>query len=132
MGCIVAALLTSGALIFCGTGRVYEGQKLSGWGIIALGLVLDCAACGSGAIGCLPWDWHRCLCDQEQRSEQREPIHRDAETLAQSQIANNFDCIALVLRPSEAWQRRGISKGYVVSYGRTPLHGRGTTYFGGW
>jgi hypothetical protein len=61
------------------------------WSLMALALVLDCSACGSGLLGaCLGTGTGDCV-----TIEQREQVHRDWKSLALSQIANNFDCIAL-------------------------------------
>ncbi len=59
------------------------------------------------------WEWFLCS-DQQQHGEQREAVHRDGEKVAQQVfnepmtskkmlIQQNFDCIALVLRPSGTW-----------------------------
>jgi hypothetical protein len=60
------------------------GKSRRGWWIATVSLIFWFAVGISGPIGCLPWDWHRCLCDDQQHSEQRVQVHRDGETLAQT------------------------------------------------
>jgi hypothetical protein len=72
VGCIVLGMVSVGILTFWGCDRLYNGHQWSGWGIMALALTIGLASAVSGSIGCLPWDWHRCLCDDQQHSEQRD------------------------------------------------------------
>jgi hypothetical protein len=74
MLCIVSSLSISGSIIVWGLFRIGRRRRLSGWFLFGLGLALDCAACASGFIGCLPWDWWRCLHDGQEHS-QRERFH---------------------------------------------------------
>ncbi|MGB9119048.1 MAG: hypothetical protein WCE73_00375, partial [Candidatus Angelobacter sp.] len=71
---IFLSLAVSIALGALGLILVIERWRVSGWCIFALALALDGTACASGAIGCLPWDWWRCLHDGQQHS-QNQQIH---------------------------------------------------------
>jgi hypothetical protein len=82
--------------VFCGRGSTWHGWILAVISTLILGVTI-----ASADIGCFPGSWHRCLCDQQDHSEQREPIHRDGKKVAQAKIENNFDCIAVLLRPSD-------------------------------
>lgn len=57
------------AICFC------RGWRWQGWCLIGLALSLDVCGCLSKIIGCLRWDWGRCLHDCQEHS-QREDCHR--------------------------------------------------------
>jgi hypothetical protein len=40
-------------------------------------------------IGCLPWSWHRCLCDGEEHSENCQPFQHNSEIVP----SRNLDTI---------------------------------------
>jgi hypothetical protein len=67
--CIIAILLASMSVMALGLILADSGCRRAGICIFVLGLVLDFAACTSGIIGCLPWDWGRCLNDGQEHSE---------------------------------------------------------------
>ena len=50
-----------GIPLWLGCSRLDRGRRASGWSLIAAGLAVDAAGCLCGMIGCLPWDWRRCL-----------------------------------------------------------------------
>jgi hypothetical protein len=52
-------------------GRVFYGRR-SGWIFIALAVICAILAAAIWGIGCLPWDWRRCLNDGEQHSQSQE------------------------------------------------------------
>jgi IS1 family transposase len=80
--CIILSLPVSSILMFvglligCPRRLLCGGRRWWGFLIFGVGLLLDCLACTSGAIGCLPWDWWGCLHDGQQHS-QREYPHGD-------------------------------------------------------
>ena len=61
-------------LIRVGADCLDARRWLRGWLLIGLAVLLDGLASASGMIGCLPWDWGRCLHDGEQHS-QRDIFH---------------------------------------------------------
>ena len=61
-------------LIWVGADCLDARRWLRGWLLIGLAVLLDGLASASGMIGCLPWDWGRCLNDGEQHS-QRDIFH---------------------------------------------------------
>jgi hypothetical protein len=72
LACIFAAWGTAIALGFPAAiyfERVWCWRSAS---IIAVAIALDGMACASGIIGCLPWDWGRCLHDGQQHSYYQE------------------------------------------------------------
>jgi hypothetical protein len=99
-------LVVSVSLCIGGVFLAYFGSR-SGWwsglgiGAVGLGLILLLAR--------IPWEGVLCS-DQEQHSEQREPIHKDEEKVAQGKIENNFDGIALVLRLSGVWENLHVER----------------------
>src|ERR1700683_2493236 len=52
----------------------HRGSPRVGWSLVGLGVCFDLLATTSGCIGCLPWDWSRCLHDDQERS-QRQDFH---------------------------------------------------------
>jgi len=69
MLCIFLSMFVSIALVGCGGLRFDRGRRVAGALLIVGGFVLDALACVSGAVGCLPWDWWRCLHDGEEHSD---------------------------------------------------------------
>lgn len=69
---IFLSLPIAGLFIVLGGLRLDRGLRRSGWCLIFGGIALDVAACVSGAIGCLPWDWWRCLHDGQEHSKEQE------------------------------------------------------------
>ena len=57
-----------------------RGTRLWGWGLIGLGLLGGLLATLSGIIGCLPWDWWRCLKDGQDHSEYQNSHSGDTVT----------------------------------------------------
>ena len=112
------------------------GNKRSGWVLAGISAAILGVTIASAVIGCFPGSWHKCLCDGQEHSERSEPVHRDGKTLAQSQIANYFDCIALGLRPSGAWENVRLKAfgssffGFGKDYGRMLSFGQETTSVG--
>jgi len=55
-------------------------RRANWWAGLWWGMALLCGllGTGSGSIGCLPWDWHRCLCDGQNHSENYpQRVHED-------------------------------------------------------
>jgi len=98
MLCIIVTLLT--CIPLCGWGliRITDGHRLSGWLLVLAAIVLDVLACASGVIGCLPWDWGKCLHDGQEHSQYQ--YFHGTHTVTQ-----NGDSL-LILLPS-----RKLSKG---------------------
>jgi hypothetical protein len=71
--------------------------------------------CVTLALSCiLPSGWllllgNRWYCESKGSEQNQISQHRDEETLAQTEITNNFDCVALTLRPSGAWVGSEVS-----------------------
>jgi IS1 family transposase len=63
-------------LLGLGFYRVLGGDRRSGWFLVCGGVLLDGLAVSTGLIGCLPWDWRRCLHDSQEHS-QCEYLHGD-------------------------------------------------------
>ena len=59
------------------------GYSLAIFGAVVLFLII-----GTGIIGCLPNNWHRCLCDGEDHSEYRQPFQHDGGNVPQSGLWN--------------------------------------------
>ncbi len=77
--CIALALFSAIPLGGWGLRRVSNGKRWSGWSLVALALALDIGACGSGIIGCLPWDWNRCLCNTEGHEQHRQVLEHNGD-----------------------------------------------------
>jgi len=78
----------------------YRGWRWQGFCLIGCTLVLDVGGCLSGIIGCLPWDWWRCLHDGQEHS-QRECFHGNKlyhkKSLTDHTFCNTFSDMANVL-----------------------------------
>lgn len=74
--CIFGAWGGTWVLLWLGCDRIDSGRRLSGWSLIVGGILLDTLACTTGAIGCLPWDWWKCLHDDQNHSD-IEQLHYD-------------------------------------------------------
>ena len=57
--------------------RVIYLRSRVGWLLVFLSLMLNAVACVSGAVGCLPWNWRRCL-DGNQTDSQNQGFHIQA------------------------------------------------------
>jgi hypothetical protein len=58
------------ALAVC---QLYGSRKsLSGWLLAAITTIILFLSISTAAIGCLPLDWYRYLCDNKQHSEYRQ------------------------------------------------------------
>jgi hypothetical protein len=66
--CICVGWLLSGILTYFGFGRVYEHRR-HGWLLFLGALLLNALATASGFIGCLPWNWGRCLTDGQDHGQ---------------------------------------------------------------
>jgi len=71
--CVAAGWVIAFVLIVAG-GLLIDSKRKTGWSLLIAGLVLDVVVTASGLIGCLPWDWHRCLTDGQEHS-QRQELH---------------------------------------------------------
>ncbi len=67
--CIIVSLFVSMCLGGLGLILIDGGRRKIGWFIFGFSLVLNITACTSGAIGCLPWSWRRCLWDRQEHSQ---------------------------------------------------------------
>jgi hypothetical protein len=81
-GLIITILSLVGFVLICPASvRLWDNRPdFLGW---TLAIISGCAlllAIFSGAIGCLPGSWHKCLCDGEEHAEYRQTLHVD-ETL---------------------------------------------------
>lgn len=68
---------------FCGgfwwiaLGRIWSGNRKSGWALLLLGTLIGLCGAMSGAIGCLPWNWGKCLSDGQEHSEYRQTFQHN-------------------------------------------------------
>jgi len=69
--CICLGWVIAGVLVFLGSGRVLD-KRSAGWSLLTVGVLLDILATCSGFIGCLPWNWWRCLHDGQEHSNNQE------------------------------------------------------------
>jgi IS1 family transposase len=69
-------MMAIGLLVGCPRRLLAGGRRWWGFVLFGFGLLLDIAACLSGAIGCLPWDWWHCLHDGQEHS-QYDSFHGD-------------------------------------------------------
>lgn len=68
LGCIVLGYCLCVVFAGWGTGRLLDGFRLSGSLLFCLGVCCNVLATGSVIVGCLPWDWGRCLHDGQEHS----------------------------------------------------------------
>jgi hypothetical protein len=61
--------VSAGVPVFLGCCRIDDRDRRSGWSLIGVGLILGSIGCASGIIGCLPWDWWRCVHDGKEHSQ---------------------------------------------------------------
>jgi hypothetical protein len=97
--CIFGAWGITGILLLRGWNRLDRGYKLRGYSLIIAGILLDALACASGAIGCLPWDWWRCLHDCQEHS-QNEYFHSPnivTQDLTKKDLTNRNYCNTLIV-----------------------------------
>ncbi len=73
-------------LVACGL--LYDRRWAIGCGVAFVGLGLCGVACASIVIGCLPGNWHRCLCDGEDHSENRQPYQHNYAIVPQKHLTN--------------------------------------------
>jgi IS1 family transposase len=66
-----------------------RGRRISAWFLAGIAIALDFAACASGAIGCLPWDWKDCLTDCQEHSECRQAIPHDLKLYPKKDLTVN-------------------------------------------
>jgi IS1 family transposase len=71
-----------------------RGFRVRGWCFIGTGLTLGALASASGAIGCLPWDWWRCLHDGPKHS-QRDVFH-GGNNVSQKYLTNFYLCNTVI------------------------------------
>jgi hypothetical protein len=64
-----------------------SGRRRLAIGLAVSALLLNILATSSGIIGCLPWDWNKCLCDRQQYSEYSQTFQHDAENVSQISLA---------------------------------------------
>jgi hypothetical protein len=81
-------------LIILGAGRIWDGQRVSGWTLLGAGLLLDVLATGSGLVGCLPWDWRGCLNDGQEYG-QHEQFH-NAKLVTQKHLTSCYLCNTVI------------------------------------
>jgi hypothetical protein len=74
---IVGAFLGFG-LIAPVAGLLWRDRRSRlGWLLAAIAAIVLFLTIGSGAIGCLPGSWHKCLCDGQDHSEYRQTFEHD-------------------------------------------------------
>lgn len=67
--CIFIVLLSSIGICGWGLFLACDLRRRIGWLLFIVGLILGFLAVTSGSVGCLPWDWRRCLNDGQDHSE---------------------------------------------------------------
>ena len=73
--CILGGYVAGFLLVYVGSGRLWDGHRLSGWILFVLGVLANALATISASIGCRPWDWGRRLHDSQQHSYKHR-LHR--------------------------------------------------------
>jgi len=68
--CIFGSYGITGLLVFFGCSYIDRRQRSRGYWFIGGGLAIGLIGCISGIIGCLPWDWWRCLHDGQEHSKE--------------------------------------------------------------
>jgi IS1 family transposase len=91
--CICGAWLLSGLLIFFGCGRLWDKRRF-GLLLFCSGLLLDAVATTSGVIGCLPWNWGRCLKDGQEHSEWKNS--HGGDTVTHKLLTTPYYCNTLI------------------------------------
>ena len=91
--CIFVALIASIPISALGLILTDEGWLRVGRCVFILGLILNISACTSGIIGCLPWDWHRCLCDSQKHS-QNQVFHIHSGAFCQNTGSMPSSCVS--------------------------------------
>jgi hypothetical protein len=98
---LTLAMLFGGVGFGCWGGCIWfdDGPRWEQWFLVVIAICLFLGGVLSGVIGCLPGSWHRCLCDDQQHSEQREQVHRGGEKVAQAQpqivMGKNLDILTV-------------------------------------
>lgn len=98
--CIFGCWGMTCVLIWRGIDRLNDGLRFLGWTLIATGIAFDVLGCSIAWIGCLPWDWRRCLHDGQEHS-QNEYLHGgeivSQKDLTAYHLCNTFNLMANVL-----------------------------------
>lgn len=89
MFCIISTLLVCIPLGGWGLIRIDRGNRWSGYLLLLFAIVLDAMACGSGAIGCLPWEWRECL-HNSQTGNQYQRFH-NPDTVPQKYFLTTYN-----------------------------------------
>jgi IS1 family transposase len=92
--CIFMALFGAIPLGGLGLHLAVDAHRWWGWCLASIALALDVLGCASGAIGCLPWDWGRCLHDGQQHS-QRDIFHSGI-IVTQKDLTTNYYCNTVI------------------------------------
>jgi hypothetical protein len=93
--CICMAYLVSGILIWCAVADFDRRRShFRGWLFIAASLALNLASSCSVIIGCLPWNWWRCLHDGQDHSQND---HLHGINVTQKYLTANVYCNTFII-----------------------------------
>jgi len=93
--CIAVFYVLTIPFVWCGCDRIWNGHRFSGSILLIIGFSCDILAHVILGIGCLPWDWWRCLHDGQEHS-QREYLHHDATIVLQKYLTQLYSCSTVI------------------------------------
>lgn len=94
MLCIVGGLLVAITLGWPVAICFERGWRVCGWLLISLAFSLGIGGCLSGIIGCLPWDWWRCLHDGQEHSQRH--IFHNRKSVTQKYLTTLYCCNTVI------------------------------------
>jgi hypothetical protein len=68
-----------------------RGYRRTAVCIFASLMIAGILGAASGLIGCLPWDWHRCLCDGQEHSEYHQTLQHDGGNVSRQIGGGAYD-----------------------------------------
>jgi hypothetical protein len=87
MACGFVALAVTCLTVWVGADCLERGNRRKGWTLIVIGILFDALGFASVGIGCLPWNWWRCLHDGQQHSDNQQ--FHDGEIVPRKCLTSN-------------------------------------------